>query len=534
LASFLVILASGEQKLVSSQKKMLRIGRLHESEIYVDEPVVSRRHAEVYRADSTYYVKDTGSRNGTLVNGDRIDQPTELSPGDVIGIGNSRIVFEPSESISFLKDKGVGEPTSSISLSAPSPPKRMMAPLVLLETVADIARQIVQDRPLEGLLDSILRLCVDKTNAERAAIMLIDENGNLVPRAYLSKARTHSKFAISRSIASKAIDENQAILIKDVAGDDDFKMSESIASLRIRSAICTPLWNGEKTVGVLYVDTTETDHQFGEIDLLFYSTLSGMIAEKIQNAILADIAREKRRLDAELEIATEIQHRLFPAEIPRIEGYDLSAFNRSCTEVGGDYFDVIRVGNRLVICIADVAGKGIGAAMLMSNLQAMLQLRAEEVGDPSELLQRMNADLITRVGEGRFITMFYMVLNPEEGRIRYSNAGHNPPYLLRRKGEMETLVVSGMPLGILPDVAYETSEIEIASGDVLLLYSDGITECMDKNDDQFGEGRLQEVLRQSAQGDAHSIRGAIFSAADTFRQDEPYSDDMTLIVLKRS
>ena len=534
MASFLVILGSGEQKLVSSQKKVLHIGRLPESEVYVDEPVVSRRHAEIFRSDNTYFVKDTGSRNGTLVNANRISQPTRLAPGDVVGVGNSRIIFEPSESVSFLKDRGAAEPTSAISLATPPPPKQTMAPLALLETVADIAREIVRDKPIEALLDSILEMCVDKTGAERAAIMLLGEEGKLTPQAYLSRARLHSKFAISSSIARKAIEENQAILIKDVAGDDNIQMSESIASLKIRSAICTPLWNGERTVGVLYVDTTKPERQFGELDLLFFSSLSGMIAEKIQNAMLADIAREKRRLDAELEIATEIQNRLFPAEIPRVSGYDLSAFNRSCTEVGGDYFDIIALGDRIGIAIADVAGKGIGAAMLMSNLQAMLQVRSVETPDPAELLRRMNFDLIKRVGEGRFITLFYMTLDPESGRIRYSNAGHNPPFRLDKQGDLTPLEVSGMPLGILPDIAYENYETALGPGEVLLLYSDGITECMNKAGDLFGEERLDRVLRESAHGDAHSIRGAIFSAVDTFRENEPYSDDMTLIVLKRS
>jgi sigma-B regulation protein RsbU (phosphoserine phosphatase) len=532
--SFLVIIGSGEQKLVSSQKKTLRIGRLPDSEIFVDEPVISRRHAEVYRSDGDYYVQDAGSRNGTLVNGKKISQQTKLSPGDVIGVGNTRIVYEPSESISFLKDKGFAQPTSTISLAAPSAPKKMMAPLVLLETVADIARQIVQDRPLEGLLDSILELCVDKTGAERAAIMLIDEPGNLIPRAYLSRAQTQTRFAISSSIARKAIDENKAILIKDVAGDDNLKMSESIASLKIRSAICTPLWNGERTVGVLYVDTTKVDRQFGEIDLLFFSTLSGMIAEKIENAILADIAREKQRLDAELEIASEIQNRLFPAEIPQIAGYDLSAFNRPCTEVGGDYFDIIPTDSTFGIAIADVSGKGIGAAMLMSNLQAILRLRATEIPDPPVLLERINQDLITRVGEGRFVTFFYMILDPRDDTIHFANAGHNPPFLVTAEGGVSTLKAGGVPLGIFPGTTYKMGEVKLHSGDVILLYSDGITESMNKESELFDEERLQEVLTASHAEDAHAIRGAVFSAVDNFREDQPYSDDMTLIVLKKS
>ncbi|MFH1311947.1 MAG: SpoIIE family protein phosphatase [Candidatus Eisenbacteria bacterium] len=535
MASFLVILGTGEQKLVSTEKKSLRIGRLPESEICIDEPVASRRHAEILRTNGSYSVQDTGSRNGTLVNGEKISGLKELSPGDTIGIGNSRIIYEPSEKFSFLKDKtGDASPSSTMSLSAPSPPKKMMAPIVLLETVADIARQIVQDKPLESLLDSVLSLCVKRTSAERAAILLRDDEGELVPRAYISRTRTQTTFAISKSIATKAIAENQAILIKDVAGDDSLKMSESIASLRIRSAICTPLWNGEKTVGVLYVDTTEPDRQFTDIDLLFFSTLSGMIAEKIENVLLADIARDKRRLDAELEIAIEIQTGLFPSDIPDIPGYDLSAFNRPCTEVGGDYYDVVPTGNTTGIAIADVSGKGIGAAMLMSSLQALLRLRAAEDINPSELVGKLNSDLISRVGEGRFITLFYLILDPATHRIRYSNAGHNPPMLRRSSGDISCLEVSGMPLGILPEITYQTSETQLGPGDVLVLYSDGITECMNGDGDMFGEERLEEVLATTSSEDAQGIRGAIFSAVDQFRQDRPYSDDMTLIVLKRN
>jgi sigma-B regulation protein RsbU (phosphoserine phosphatase) len=534
VASFLVVLGTGEQKLVSTEKKLLRIGRLPESEICIDEPVASRRHAEISRTNDTYSIEDSGSRNGTFVNGEKLSRPRELSPGDTIGIGNARIIYEPSEKFSFLKDQADdASPSSTMSLSAPSPPRKMMAPVVLLETVAEIARQIVQDKPLEGLLDSVLSLCVKRTSAERAAIMLRDEQGELVPRAYLSRARSQTAFAISRSIAAKSIEENQAILIKDVAGDDSLKMSESIASLKIRSAICTPLWNGEKTVGVLYVDTTEPDRQFADLDLLFFSTLSGMIAEKIENTILADIAREKQRLDAELEIAVEIQKGLFPSEIQEIPGYDLSAFNRPCTEVGGDYYDIVPTGTTTGMAIADVSGKGIGAAMLMSSLQALLRLRAAETAEPSELVGKLNSDLISRVGEGRFITLFYLSLDPDVHRIAYSNAGHNPPMLQRASGEISCLEVSGMPLGILPEIAYKTSETELGPGDVLILYSDGITECMNKDGDLFGEERLEQVLATTALEDAQGIKDAIFAEVDRFRQDQPYSDDMTLIVLKR-
>jgi phosphoserine phosphatase RsbU/P len=533
LTSFIVISASGEQQLVASRKNRLRIGRFADSEIFIGESMVSRKHAEIYRADGKYYVQDVGSSNGTFLNGRRLTQPTEFSPGDTIAVGSTKIVYEGSEDMSFLKNQNGAELTAMVNLAAPPSPGEIMAPLVLLETIAEIARQIVQDRPLEQLLDAILRICVDKTHAERAAIMLLDEKGDLVPRAYLSKARSYNKFAISKSIANKAIAQNQAILLKDVAGDETLNMTESILGLMIRSAICTPMWNGEKTVGVLYVDTTAPDRLFGEIDLLFFSTLSLMIAEKIENAVLEEIAKDKRRLDAELEIASEIQVRLFPLEMPQIEGYELSAVNYPCTEVGGDYFDVIALRDTIGIAVADVTGKGIGAAILMSNLQALLQARATEYRDPAELLKKLNTDLTGRVGDDKFITFFYLLLQPKKGKVLYANAGHNRPLLRRRSGEIFALEVSGVPLGIFDASTYEKFKVKLEPGDVLTLYSDGITECNNSAGELFGEERLKEVLGRCVESDTYGIRKAIFSAVDDFRQGEPYADDMTLVVLKR-
>jgi sigma-B regulation protein RsbU (phosphoserine phosphatase) len=281
------------------------------------------------------------------------------------------------------------------------------------------------------------------------------------------------------------------------------------------------------------VDTTQPDRQFGDTDLLFFSSLSGMIAEKIENALLAEIAREKQRLDTEIEIAKDIQHHLFPKEIPRVEGFDIFGFNRPSREVGGDYFDVVAVGACYGIAIADVSGKGIGAAMLMSNLQALLRSKTAAANPPGELLKQMNADLLDRVGTGRFITMFYMVLEPRLCTFVYANAGHNPPIVAKQNGDVADLQVSGVPLGILGEREYESFEQAIFPGDTVVLYSDGVTECMNAGGDQFGEEKLRALVKESRGRTATEIAEAIVLAVDTFRDEEPISDDMTLVVVKR-
>lgn len=526
----LVQLRSGEQRLIASSKSIITIGRLPQNEIHLDDPLVSRKHAEIYRDQNGYWLRDLGSRNGTFLNGEPITAPTRLKPGDAVNAGNCLIVFEPPTQ-SLLKDRQENVPFSTMSLARPKVPK-LKAPLEMLTTVSEIARRIVMDLPLEQTLQSILEICLERTAGQRAAILLVDEASNLIPKAYLSKSPTRERFALSRSIARRAIAANEAVLIRDVAGEHDLKASESIANLKIRSAICTPLWNGENTVGVLYIDTTQSDHQFDEVDLLFFSTLSGMIAEKIQNAMLAEIAKEKQRLDAELRIAAQIQRQLLPSSLPEIEGYDFAAFNRACTEIGGDYCDIFPIDDRITVAIADVAGKGIGAAMLMSNLQAAVRIRSS-ASDTAELLSNLNRDLLPRVGEGRFITCFFMSLNPETGKIAYANAGHNPPIHIRSDGSIEDLKASGLPLGILPESSYEARETTLARGDIILLYSDGITECLNENDELYSEERLIKTLKQVSHLSVQEISRAILASLDEFRNNRPFSDDVTFVLLKR-
>ncbi len=531
IAKFLVQLQSGEQRLITSRKPLITIGRLPQNEIHLHDPLVSRRHAEIYRDKTSYWLRDLGSRNGTFLNGESISGPVQLKPGDKVNAGNCLIVFQPPTP-SLLTEKQESVPSSTMSLAKPKLPK-LNAPLEMLTSVAEIARQIVMDQPLEQTLQSILEICLERTSGERAAILTLDENSNLVPKAYLSKSPTRERFALSRSIAHRAIAANEALLIRDVAGEHDLKASESIANLKIRSAICTPLWNGEQTVGVLYIDTTRADRQFDEVDLLFFSTLSGMIAEKIQNATLAEIAREKQRLDAELRIAAQIQSQLLPSDLPSVDGYEIAAFNRACTEVGGDYYDVFAADSRIVIAVADVAGKGIGAAMLMSNLQAALRIRSDTSKDVGEVLQSLNADLIDRVGEGRFITCFLMSLDPQTGKVAYANAGHNPPIVVRGGKQIERVEAAGLPLAILVESDYEAHSITLEPSDLILLYSDGVTECFNKDGELFGEERLEAILKQISPQSAKDVIKTIVGALDEFRQDRPFSDDVTLVVVKR-
>ncbi len=532
MSSFLLVLASGEQKHISGSQDRFSIGRLPECDIQISEPAVSRNHAEICFRDNRCFVSDTGSANGTLVNNRRISQSTEISPGDTIGIGLSKIIYQAHDQHLPAVDDDDSEKTRILRLPKEHPAQDLLAPFGLLQSTAEIAKEIVKERTLPEFLQILLQLCVEKTNAERAALLLLDDGG-LVPRAYFSSDDSSAAFTISKSITQKAIDEKQAILVEDAITPNNQDLGESVFNLQIRSAICTPLWKEDQPIGALYVDTSRPDRLFAEIDLLFFSSLSGMLAEKIAICALEEIAKDKQRLDAELKIASEIQSMLFPQQIPQISGYQLAAVNYPCTEVGGDYFDLLALDGCSGIAIADVTGKGIGAAMLMSNLQALLRSRASEIVDPSALLERMNSDMFERVGTDRFVTFFYLLLEPHSGAVSYANAGHNRPLWRRTSGEVCRLDVSGLPLGILAQSEYTPYQLVLDSGDYILLYSDGITECQNNAGEMFGERRLEDLVARPGEITAQNLIETVLAAVDIFRQEQAYSDDITLVVLKR-
>ena len=203
MSSFLLTLASGEQQQIPGTSGKLRIGRLPECEISVSEATVSRHHAEITFKNNSCYIQDVGSANGTLVNEQRINKLTEIFSGDTIRIGNSKLLYQAPDQQTVLHELESSDRTMILSLPVEHPPKDLLAPFGLLETVAEIAKEIVKNRPLAEFLDIILQLCVEKTHAERAALLLLDDSGHLVPRAFFSNTTFTSEFTISMTIAQK-------------------------------------------------------------------------------------------------------------------------------------------------------------------------------------------------------------------------------------------------------------------------------------------------------------------------------------------
>jgi sigma-B regulation protein RsbU (phosphoserine phosphatase) len=272
---------------------------------------------------------------------------------------------------------------------------------------------------------------------------------------------------------------------------------------------------------------------FGIFSFLYNRTRNRLEAQNLK--LQQDLEQESRQVRAqtqELERAREIQEALLPKELPGIRGFELSGTWLPARMVGGDYYDVLPFTDRAVgLCIADVVGKGIGAALLMSNLQAAVRAFASPAQSPAGLCERVNQVIASHVADGKFITFFYGLLEPPSRRLAYCCAGHNPPIVVRRDGSILRLDVGGLVLGVFSDTRYDEGEVVLSAGDSVLLFTDGVTEAMNSDDEEYGDRRLVSLLTAARGSDAPQLTRQVLSSVTEF-SGSSFSDDVTVLALR--
>ncbi|NOZ57463.1 MAG: SpoIIE family protein phosphatase [Calditrichaeota bacterium] len=297
--------------------------------------------------------------------------------------------------------------------------------------------------------------------------------------------------------------------------------------------VLVPLRVQDKTRGVLALGPRMDGRDYTEDDLSFLLTLGNHAAISLENARLFREALEKQRLEEELAIAREIQEGLLPKEFPDLESAEIWGVNIPTRQVGGDYFDCLRLGDESVgLAIADVSGKGTPASLLMANVQASLRTLAQPGIDLGKMVARINDLVHANTGFDKFVTFFYAEFNTGTGELRYVNAGHNPPYLVRRDGRVETLEEGGLLLGMLPNVEYQTGSARLEPGDLLVMFTDGVTEAQNAREEEFEDERLVQVLLDTRSGSAKEVVDAIVDAVTRFAGEAEQYDDITVLVLK--
>jgi len=299
-----------------------------------------------------------------------------------------------------------------------------------------------------------------------------------------------------------------------------------------RLALAVPLLAADRVEGVLAIGERASGMPFSGEDCDVAQTLARQALAAIENVRLQRVRDQKERQDRELQVAREIQQSLLPAREPQLDGFEVAGESRPCFEVGGDAYDWIPLaGGRLALVVADVAGKGTPASLLMASAHAFVHALAG-TATPAELVSRLNGFLFARTQASRFVTLFYAELDSRSGRLFYVNAGHVPPYRLATNGSVSRLTEGGPALGLLPEAAYAVGELALGRGDLVAIVTDGVSEAMSPDDVEFGDDRVCETLRQCSGAGAAAALASLVAAVNDWSGARGGSDDLTAVILK--
>lgn len=539
-----------EMELISNE---ITIGRGVGNTIHFRDPWLSRAHARIVLRDRAHVIEDLSSRNGTFVNGAPITAAMPLGNGDVIALGDIRITYldlagstlHVAEAALPLAGKGTVILNSEDlrldryqeafrqARSKEKPASNEPSESWLL-ALSEAASALISHFPLDQLVQRIIELVLRAVPAERGALLLRREGSGslevMARRGYTDR----EEIRISKTIIEVVLEAKNAILTLDARTDERFDAAVSILMQGIRSILCVPLVNNEREViGLIYLDDRLASEVFSESALRLVGLIASMAAVKVENCYLLEGQIEKKRMEEQLAVGSQIQRGLLPAEEPAIPGYELCAGYQSCFEVGGDYYDFIRKDDgKLALVIADISGKGVGAALLMAVLQASLRALINAVGEPAELIRQLNKVLVTSSPYNKFATIFYAELNPATHELEYVSGGHNPS-LLSIGDEIKELGSSGPVVGIVPSATFRCHKVSLPPGATLVMYTDGVTELNDEAGEEFGTDRLAEVVRESHREDLRWLIDRIHERMVQFARSHRFDDDSTLLVLRR-
>ena len=546
----------------------ITIGRSARNDLCIPDPFASRVHAEVRREGDEYVLQDLGSANGTLYNGATVDGALHLTAGGRIQIGETEIVFDDGTFNSGMgatmitDNSGTSLPEATIALAsgdrttsglleaiegARTQPEETASTVTtvtpkaakrgdLLALISKVGITLLASATLNETLEQIVSLVFESVPADRCLLMMRDE-GSEDLRVAVARLRDRvgevGEIRVSRNVLDEVVIRGKSVLTSDAQHDPRFA-SGTMVLQGVRSVLAVPLGVADTVFGIIYADSPIAEGRFTEDHLKVLTTLASVAAIRVENARLVEARLERERLERELALASEIQQRFQPTTAPHVSGYELQGISFPCYEIGGDYYDFIeREDGRLVIALGDVSGKGTAAALLMSSLHAAIHAQSASHDSLVATISAVNRYLADNIPSNRFVTLFYAELDPDSGSLSFLNAGHNPPLIIHSAGTVEQLASGGLPLGIKRDAEYREGRTQLQRGDVLVIYSDGVTEAVSPTGEEFGATRLYEVVSRNIEASAAGIRDRIESSLTKFAQGTSAADDITLVIVKR-
>lgn len=530
----------------------LVLGRASSSDLVLEDRFLSRNHSRVFLDGDRLMIEDLGSRNGTLVNGQPVNAPQPLKPGDMIKISGSviSVLDAGAPAPPAAMPQGLGEHTIFRSASGlleshgvadnqEIEGEELRRYAERLKLVIEVHKDLGESMAVGELLEKILERVFDHLRPEHGAIYLKRDDSELEQAASRSVAAVAGETFYSRSLVHEVTEKGLAALVTDVESDQRFQAAQSMIATGIRSLVAAPLLDGKGALGMIVLSSRAGVRQFSEGDMELLVSLASVAALYIRNVALLEEAVERKRLEQELALGRRIQVGVLPDTLPEVAGYALHAGNIPSRGVSGDYYQVLeRPGtegeeNECVLMVADVSGKGIAASLLTVSLEGLSLVPIEDGLPPEEICNRLSRLLYQRTPPEKYATAFLAVLEPATGRLIYTNAGHNHGLLVRSSGETETLDPTGPPIGILPDATYDSGEATLSAGDTLVLYTDGITEPADPDDEEYGLERLADVCARHRESSLEEVAAAIANDLEDFVRGQPFPDDRTLVIARR-
>jgi phosphoserine phosphatase RsbU/P len=549
-------------KLIELKSDVTVIGRSPECDIILTTNGVSRRHAEIRKRGDTFFLADLKSLNKTLVNNVALASGSDhsLKEDDRINICGVEFIYYPiapskakdpepaGDLMSITEGDGMDDPGMlTLDASRTSAMASVVCPEAKLKAVLEITRNLSSELRIDTVAPKVLdSLAEIFPRAERLFLMLMDPSSKrLVRKAFKYRPQRRTTFSgavpegevptsISRSIVDHVLGQKKAVLSQDAGNDKNLPVSASIADLKIRSIMCVPLLTPDsKALGILQLDTSDR-RQFLQDDLDVLAAVASQAAIFIQNASMHEALLKRERLERDLKIAEEVQKRFLPQAVPKVTGYEFFAHYQPTYEVGGDYYDFVALpSDRMAFALGDVSGKGVAAALMMAKFSGDTRYCILTENSPALTATRLNNLLCAAGIEDKFITLSLSVLDAHTRKLVLASAGHMPLIIRRVDGRVEEVgkEISGTPLGIMDDTEYQQTEAELNPGDVVVIYSDGVTDARSPNDELYDSQTNHRLLKRVAEasGGPEAVGRAILQDLREFSAGHTQADDITLV-----
>lgn len=405
-----------------------------------------------------------------------------------------------------------------------------------LSILNEISTAVSSTLSLETTVDLIVQKCVKHLKVQQGAVLLFDKPEEGAALKTMVRKVDQDAGAIPMRLGDQItgwmLRHQKPLVVNDFETETRFRAPSERGG--IQSLLCVPMKLKGRLIGVVNVFNKTGGAAFTVDDQRLLSIIATQSAQVLENARLMEERKALEILQEELRLAREIQRNLLPKEAPGVDGYGLAGHSEPAKRVGGDYFDYVDLGDqRLGLCVADVSGKGITAALLMSNVQATIRGQARLAPDAGACMSHSNEMLYASTDSNKFVTMFYGVLDTAKHRLEFCNAGHNPPIMLSDGGESTLLETGGPVLGVMPGFPYERNEVEFRPGWTLLIYSDGFSEALNRRLEEFGDDRLRESAENHASLPPDDLVKTLLAEVSEFCGDAPQADDMTMMAIRR-